>query len=176
MTIRKAQNNTVNTYINTKAFHTQPSTIWLRTDTCTLTLTSSQARAHNTHTHTHSDTYHTNTNTHTQRHTTHTHTQQMKKRRQQQALLLVPCFASPPPKQPMPTVTISETQVKAVHLTILVCFIPFMCLPTTLYSLIVCMKWLCCQNGVLFTPHPGSFWRVEPDFKWKFPVVDILVL
>ena len=45
MTIRKAQNNTVNTYINTKAFHTQPSTIWLHTDTCTLTLTSSQAHA-----------------------------------------------------------------------------------------------------------------------------------
>ena len=65
---------------------------------------------------------------------------------------------------------------KSTHLTILVCFIPFMCAPTTLYSLIVGMKWLCCQNGVLFTPHPGSFWRVGPDFKWRFPVVDILML
>ena len=60
MTIRKAQNNTVNTYINTKAFHTQPSTIWLHTDTRTLTLISSQARAracaHTTLTHTHTHT------------------------------------------------------------------------------------------------------------------------
>ena len=45
MTIGKAQNNTVNTYIKTKAFHTQPPTIWLHTDTSTLTITSSQAHA-----------------------------------------------------------------------------------------------------------------------------------
>ena len=28
---------------------------------------------------------------------------------------------------------------------------------------------------VLFT-HSGGFWRVEPDFKWRFPAVDILML
>ena len=65
---------------------------------------------------------------------------------------------------------------KSMHLTMLVCFMPFMGVPSTLYSLIVCMKWLCCQNGVSFTPHPGCFRRVEPDFKWRFPVVHILVL
>ena len=69
MTIRKAQNNTVNTYINTKAFHTQPPTIWLHTDTCTLTLTSSQGHTHTHDTHTH--TTHTHTRTHA---CTHAHT------------------------------------------------------------------------------------------------------
>ena len=63
-----------------------------------------------------------------------------------------------------------------MHLTMLVSFKPFMCVPATLYSPIVCMKWLCCQNGVLFTPYLGSFWRVEPNFKWRFPVVDVLML
>jgi len=34
-----------------------------------------------------------------------------------------------------------------MHLTMLVSFKPFMCVPNTLYSPIVCMKWLCCQNS-----------------------------
>ena len=116
MTIRKAQNNTVNTstlkrfthshllydYTQTPAHSHSPPHKHTRARTHT------RAHTHtHTHTHTHCDTYHTNTHTHTHTHThtkTHTtHTQQMKKRRQQQALLLVPCFASPPPPTPPPT-------------------------------------------------------------------------
>ena len=46
----------------------------------------------------------------------------------------------------------------------------------TIHSLIVCMKQLCCQNGALLTPCPGSFWQLKPSFKGRFPVVDILML
>ena len=63
---------------------------------------------HNAHTHTHSKT-----------HSTHTQCPVDEKWRQQQALQLVPCFTAPPPPhpphQPMPTVTVSETQVKALQ-------------------------------------------------------------
>ena len=46
----------------------------------------------------------------------------------------------------------------------------------TIPSSIVCMKQLCCQNGVLLTPCPGSFWQLKPNFQWRFPVLDTLML
>ena len=33
-----------------------------------------------------------------------------------------------------------------------------------------------CQNGILFTPPVSFSLRVGPDFKWVFPVADILML
>ena len=45
--------STVNAYINTKVFHTQPPTIWSHTDTYTLTVTPTHAHTHTPwHTHT----------------------------------------------------------------------------------------------------------------------------
>ena len=35
----------------------------------------------------------------------------------------------------------------------------------TIHSLTVCMKQLCCQNGVLLTPCPGSFWQLKLSFQ-----------
>ena len=79
MTLRKAQNNTVNTYINTKKHFTHSHLLYDYTQTPAHSPPHKHIHAHthshththtHTHTHPHCDTYHTNTQ--------HTHTHAMK--------------------------------------------------------------------------------------------------
>ena len=100
----------------------------MHTDTWTLShpLTSTWARAHTlTHAHTHAHAHtHTHTHTHSKTHHTHTHKHTRPADERVAATAGSPvspmlCSATPPPPpplhQPMPKVTISETQVKALR-------------------------------------------------------------